>query len=117
MYKKCEINEDYLYGKSYIKLKIKNKGKNRVFYARDKEFPSSFIPPNEVIINNCRQTDVQYEYEFQNENNIIILIWYEPLDCLHTSFINVPIKQKLIYLILIRLLLVILEDCFSIVVL
>ena len=86
MYKKCEINEDYLYGKSYIKLKIKNKGKNRVFYARDKEFPSSFIPPNEVIINNCRQTDVQYEYEFQNENNIIILIWYEPLDCLHTAF-------------------------------
>ena len=46
-----QVNEDYLNGKSYIKLKVKGKGMNRIFYSKDKWFPSIFIPPNEVIIN------------------------------------------------------------------
>ena len=79
-------NEHYLYGKSYIKLKVKGKGINRIFYAKDKEFNSKYIPPNEVIINNIRKSYVYYEYEFKNESNNVILIWSKPCNNLHTAF-------------------------------
>ena len=81
-----EINEDYLNEKSYIKLKIKGKGINRIFYAKDKEFDSYFIPPNEVIINNVKKNYVNYEYDFINDINNVILIWNDPVNNIQPLF-------------------------------
>ena len=58
-----KINEDYLNGKSYIKYKVKGKGKNKIFFSKDEWFSSSFIPPNEVVINNIKKSYVFYKYE------------------------------------------------------
>ena len=81
-----EINEDYLIGKAYIKLKIKGKGINRIFYSRDQEFDSYFIPPNEVIINNVKKNYVNYEYDFINDINNVILIWNDPVNNIQPLF-------------------------------
>ena len=50
---------------SYIILKVKGIGINRIFYGKDREnYCSKFIPPNEVYINNIKQNNVHYEYNF-----------------------------------------------------
>ena len=85
-FNESEINEDYLNGKSYIKLIVKGTGINKVFYAKDQTFPSAFIPPNEVIINNRIKSYVLYEYELDKENNDVILIWTKHINTLHTAF-------------------------------
>ena len=83
----CKINETYLIGKSYITLKVKGKGINRVFYAKDRTFGQDFIPPDEVVINNYRQGYLHYEYDFKEEkNNEAVLIWHNSGDYLHSAF-------------------------------
>ena len=48
---------------SYITLKVKGKGINKIFYGRNlEEYCSAFIPPNEVLINNIKQNYTHYEY-------------------------------------------------------
>ena len=82
-----EINENYLIGKSYIKLKVNGKGINRIFYSKDnKEINTYPIPPYEVIINNIRKSYVFYEYEFINDINNVILIWNNPFNNLQALF-------------------------------
>ena len=80
------IDENYLNEKSYIKLKVKGKGINRIFYAYDQIYWNFFIPPDEVIINNIKKSYVYYEYEFENDINNVILIWNKLINTLHASF-------------------------------
>jgi len=87
--KELEINEDYLYEKSYIKIKIRGKGINQIFYGRtSSQYCTSFIPPNEVFINNIKKNYVYYEYDLKQEENDIILIWNNNINNLGCSFYN-----------------------------
>jgi hypothetical protein len=70
------INENCLIGYSYIILKVKGLGKNRIFYGKNQQSVcSKFKPPDEVYINGYKQSYIHYEYEFKKENNDVILIW------------------------------------------
>ena len=88
----CNLNEiiidkNYLNEKSYIKLKVKGIGINRIFYSKDnKELITDFIPPDEVIINNKKKSYVFYEYEFENDINNVILIWNQLIGNLRLAF-------------------------------
>ena len=54
---------------------------NPIFYCN-----SYFIPPDEVIINNVKKNNVNYEYDFINDINNVILIWNEPIKYLQHIF-------------------------------
>ena len=74
---------------SYIILKVKGTGINRIFYGKDMDiYCSKFIPPNEVYINNIKQNYIHYEYIFTQEINEIKLVWYNNINYLGCIFLN-----------------------------
>ena len=58
-----------IFNYNYIKLKVKGKQKNRIFSEKE-----NLIPPDEVLINNIKQKYVHHEYNFDKEENEVILV-------------------------------------------
>ena len=74
---------------SYITIKVKGKQRNRIFYAKNSEkYCSSFQPPDEVLINNIKKNYVHYEYDFEEEENDVKLIWHNQVNFLGCSFLG-----------------------------
>ena len=74
---------------TYITLKVKGIGINKIFYAKELEqYCSRFKPPDEVIINNVKEKYVHYEYDFKQEENEVILIWYKNPNYIRCGFYN-----------------------------
>ena len=66
---------------SFIKLKIENSGNQKIFsnittYSSCKPL----ISPDEIYINGENQSEIKNIYNFENNNNEITLIWYNPLN-------------------------------------
>ena len=66
---------------SSIKLKIENSGNQKIFsnittYSSCKPL----ISPDEIYINGENQSEIKNIYNFENNNNEITLIWYNPLN-------------------------------------
>ena len=74
-----------------ITLKIKGKGKNYVLgilsndYDNVNSFPHSNYP-KEIYINDINQSEVNYFYNFEQENNTVTLIWYNKIDNCRNMF-------------------------------
>ena len=65
-----------IFNYEYITLKVKGKGMNRIFYEYDiYNYCPQFKVTDEVLINNIKQKYVHYEYDFQKEENEVILVW------------------------------------------
>ena len=81
---------------SYITIKVKGKQRNRIFYAKNSEkYCSSFKPPDEVLINNIKKNYVHYEYDFEEEENDVKLIWHNQVnDSIYMNRVNTRIQSK-----------------------
>ena len=64
---------------SSIKLKIENSGNQRIYSHGNYEYCYPVIIPDEIYINGENQTEIKSEYYFEQDDNEIILIWYNPL--------------------------------------
>ena len=66
---------------SYITLTIKGSGLQNIFFGNNSEdncdYQPLFIPPDEVKINDLKQTYVLYQYILNETENFVELIWYE----------------------------------------
>ena len=65
---------------SSIKLKINNSGNQKIYFTGTSGYCEGFKKPDEIYINGKNQSEIKDVYHFEEENNEIILIWYEPLD-------------------------------------
>ena len=66
---------------SFISLRVKGKGFQNIFYGNNSWdyciAQPLFTPPDEVIINKVKQINVNYQYNFNYEENDVELIWKE----------------------------------------
>ena len=82
-HKKKQINNEY----SYITLKIKGTGNNRIYYGKNAEdYCSKFVPPDEVYLNGINQSYIHYDVNLIQEVNNVKLIWYNDSDNLCCAF-------------------------------
>ena len=65
---------------SSIKLKIENSGNQKIYSNGTYEYCYPVVAPDEIYINGENQTVIKNEYYFENNNNEIILVWYNPLE-------------------------------------
>ena len=76
-----------IFNYEYITLKVKGKGMNRIFYEYDiHKYCPKFKLPDEVLINNKKQNYVYYEYNFEQEENEVKLVWYNKINDLGCGF-------------------------------
>ena len=75
--KECELSLIDSHS-SNITIKIKESGINSIFFDGDC-FSSrlKFDYPDEVYINNKKQTSITPQYDFTKENNVIKLVWHK----------------------------------------
>ena len=76
---------------SSIKLKIENSGNQKVYFNGTYEWCYPVVAPDEIYINGENQTVIKNEYYFEDNNNEIILVWYNSLEstsCMFRYFNN-----------------------------
>ena len=73
--KRCIIFQN-----SLIKLKIENSGRQKIYSNGNYQYCNPVIIPDEIYINGENQNEIKNEYNFENNNNEIILKWYNPLE-------------------------------------
>ena len=77
----------FRYNFSYITLTLNGKGKKSIFYDEDgNSVCNIFQPPNEVHINDINQSNVNYEYTFNESKNIVKLIWHNKVTTTNCLF-------------------------------
>ena len=64
---------------SSIKLKIENSGVQKIFFSGTYEWCDYDITPDEIYINGVNQSEIKSEYNFEQNNNEITLIWHNLL--------------------------------------
>ena len=65
---------------SSIKLKIENSGIQKIYSIGTYEWSYPVIHPDEIYINGKNKTEIKNEYNFEYNNNEIILVWYNSLE-------------------------------------
>ena len=65
---------------SSIKLKIENSGNQKIYSNGTYLDCHLVVTPDEIYINGENQNEIKNEYNFENNNNEIILKWYNPLE-------------------------------------
>ncbi len=73
------IKRNIIFQYSSIKLKIENSGNHKEYSNNTYDWCAPVITPDETYINGKKQSEIKNEYYFENSNNEIILIWYNPL--------------------------------------
>ena len=74
-------NDIYIikFNSSVIKLKIKGTGPNNIFCKETPFFKENYYP-NEVLINEVMQSEVNFNYNFNNMENIVEMRWNNAID-------------------------------------
>ena len=65
---------------SSIKLKIENSGNQIIYSIGTYQWCYPVIIPDEIYINGENKTEIKNEYNFEYNNNEIILVWYNSLE-------------------------------------
>ena len=74
-------NEIYMSESSYINIKVKGTGINRIFYGRYQERDCAlFVDPDEVYINGINQSYISSQYNFTESENDVKLVWYNKIN-------------------------------------
>ena len=82
-------SDNFALKSSNITLKIKGKGNKKIFSnIHSLSCSPSFNRPDEVIINGNKQETVKYNYDFNETENEIILIWNEPATSCNCMFVQ-----------------------------
>ena len=97
---------------SKITLKIKNEGYKNIFGYN---YSDCSYYPNEIVINGDKQNIITYNYQFNQTENLVELIWNNSINYCECMFYDVLILQKWIYQILILHQLPLCFVCFAIV--
>ena len=71
---------------SSIKLKIENSGYHVIYSNGTYQDCQPVIIPDEIYINGVNQSEINNEYNFENNNSEITLIWYNPLESTNCMF-------------------------------
>ena len=88
-----QINKEmiYLYSSS-ITITIQGSGTQNIFFGGSSCNYGIFSRPNEIFINNVKQTYINYQYDFNNPPNIVKLVWnnrFSNCNCLFQDCINI----------------------------
>ena len=67
--------DNIIVGSSIITIKINQTGIQNIFNGENECWRDKFDPPDKVIINNIEQNDILAQYDLQQTNNTIQLVW------------------------------------------
>ena len=88
-----QINKEMIYSySSSITITIQGSGTQNIFFGGSSCNGGIFSRPNEIYINNVKQTYINAQYDFNNPPNIVKLVWYNRFsncNCLFQNCINI----------------------------
>ena len=67
--------DNIIVGSSIITIKINQTGIQNIFNGENACWRDKFDPPDKVIINNIEKNDISAQYDLQQANNTIQLVW------------------------------------------
>ena len=91
-------NTIFNYKNSEITLKIKGPGYQQIYFPDNVNcleiynVKSYYFFPDEIYINSIRQNNINYQYYFDETENLVKLIWYNNLNsanCLYREYKNI----------------------------